>query len=958
MSSLSEAPLQPELVDAEAGFYGHYAWALDALPTTGQVVLRLREELHRLVEVEGTWQRSEVTTNVFLLSSALTDTVDDYLIGPSYDFSQLAGVIPLAGPGVRAAGALLGAWRALRARRLRGLRAWRRGWDGAVIDFLTRVVSRAPDAAELERARRALILRLPDRLPADLAGRQSRIPAAFRTQDLTHLDIVRLGEKFTEAFPDRERAVLVVGLRTAGSYFAPVLRAWLAAEGYRSVHGVTVRPKKGIASWESQTLRRGASGTGVAVVLDEPVNTGGTLSKAVAVLRAAGFPDNRIVVLVPVHPTHRDWSSGHHGLPLARTRVIVLPPEEWDKPTRLEPAAVETRLVEYFERRKYAGAHIVPSDTADRLNAQLARRSDEKFHTRLKRIYEVRLTNDVGVCETRYVLAKSVGWGWLGYHAFLAAERLTQFVPPLLGLRDGILYTEWLPQDDTAPWPPREQVVDGTAAYVAARVRALRLASCSTADLATGSGRKGIELLAGVLSRAWGGKRIAALKRPRIQRELRRLDLPYPTLIDGKMRRGEWIVGPTSLLKTDFEHHGQGKTELNLADPAYDLADAILHLGLSAAEERRLLEGYAERCHDHSLDERLLLAKLMAGTWAMLAALDNLGAPRLGARRQEFNRHYIDAATFLTVHTARWCGRTLGSRPEPPCWSSPLAVLDIDGVLDKQIFGFPSATAAGLRALRLLHDHGIAIAVNTARTLTETKEYCAAYGFVGGVAEYGAAAWDAVTGRERMLIGPEPLAQLAEVRETLGRIPGVFLNDDYRYSLRAYTYEHGTTVPVPTAMIRSVLADLGADRLGFHQTYVDTAVVAREADKGRGLRALLELSGRESLETIAVGDSEADLPMFLVAGRSFAPAHIGCKSTARLLGCRIMPRAFQGGLLAAARAIAHPAARGCERCRAAERWRPRDRGLFWTLLETADAKPLGRLLRAALDPLALQAFAR
>ena len=35
---------------------------------------------------------------------------------------------------------------------------------------------------------------------------------------------------------------------------------------------------------------------------------------------------------------------------------------------------------------------------------------------------------------------------WLGYHAFLAGHRLAGFVPPVLGLRDGVLYSEWLPQ--------------------------------------------------------------------------------------------------------------------------------------------------------------------------------------------------------------------------------------------------------------------------------------------------------------------------------------------------------------------------------------------------------------------------------------------------------------------------------------------------------------------------------
>jgi hypothetical protein len=96
--------------------------------------------------------------------------------------------------------------------------------------------------------------------------------------------------------------------------------------------------------------------------------------------------------------------------------------------------------------------------------------------------------------------------------------------------------------------------------------------------------------------------------------------------------------------------------------------------------------------------------------------------------------------------------------------------------------------------------------------------------------------------------------------------------------------------------------------------------------------------------------------MFLAAGRSFAPGHIGCRSAARLLGCRIMPGAFQRGLLAAARAVVHADDRLCVRCQGIEARQYDD--LFWTLLETADATSLSRLLRAGLDPLAVQAFAR
>ena len=949
-------PLPRALMDAESRFYRRRAWCLDAFPTVAEAIGRLREEISSLEGAQERWQIKEALVNVFLLSCAVADAVDDHLAGEGYDFSRVAAVVPVLRPLASAVERVLAVAGRRRARRLAGLQAWRCAWDAALQRFLQAWMAAGEHGAAAPAVGPAELAALLGReMPAELGARRTKVPAAFRTQDLTHHDVVEMAARFATAFPDRRRAILVVGLRTAGSYFAPLVRASLARGGYGDVTAVTLRPKKGIAPREQAAIARCGARGGLAIVVDEPAFTGNTLTRTVDGLRRAGVAGGDIVILMPVHPTWRDWNRGYECLPLASTAAVTLEPEAWHKRRRLEMESVGPQVEEYFRARGYAATTLVASPSAERFNRRLQHFSEEKFHTRLKRVYEVRLRDHEGRPETRYVLAKSVGWGWLGYHAFLAADRLAPFVPPLLGLRDGILYTEWLPQDPQTPWPPREEIIDTAAAYVAARVRALPVASRPSAELAVGAGPKGLELLAGVLSRAWGWKPAAALKRARTQRALTRLAVPSPTHVDGKMRCSEWIVGPTALLKTDFEHHGQGKTELNVDDPAYDLAETILHFGLSAAEEHRLLTGYAERAHDRGLDERLFFAKLLAGTWAMRGALDNLADARLLARHPRFNRDYVQAALFLTVHTARRCGRLCG-RPDTLGWTSPLVVLDIDGVLDKQIFGFPSTTAAGVRALSLLHGHAVAMAVNTARTLSEVKEYCAAYGFVGGVAEYGAAVWDAGSDRERVLVGPEALAQLGDVRDALARIPGVFLNDDYRYSLRAYVYEHGTTVPVPTTTMRSVLTTLGADRLTFHQTFVDTAVVARETDKGRGLRALLELAGHAPDDTIAVGDSEADLPMFLAAGRSFAPGHIGCRSAARLLGCRIMPGAFQRGLLAAARAIVHPNDRLCVRCQGIEARQYDD--LFWTLLETADATSLSRLLRAGLDPLAVQAFAR
>src|SRR2546425_374130 len=699
------SPLPSRLLDAEERFYRRYPWCLNAFPTLGEIVGHLGQELERLPQLEEDWRRLEVMTNVFLLSCAVADTVDDYLHGDGYDFSKLTSAVPLLGPGVRVLDKILQTSRNLRALRAKPVGRWRADWTTALGKFLSVFVAAATaDRTALAPSAARLASLLTTELPPDLRRRRPRVPAAFRTQDLTHVDVLELGRLLITTYPARRRPFVVVGLGTAGSYFAPLLRAFLEAEGYDQADAVTIRPKKGLAPWERATLVRGAQRGAVAVVVDEPVNTGSTLARAVDAVRGTGFAVGNVVALVPVHPSQRTWTESQDSLARSGTRVLRLEPEQWHKHRLLERATVERLLGEYFAARGYSSARVVPSERAQRLNAELQRRSEEKFHTRLKRIYDLRLEDALGRTETRYVLAKSVGWGWLGYHAFFIGARLAQFVPPVLGLRNGILYTEWLAQDDRQHADSdREQVIEVAASYVAARVRGLGLRADPTPDLGRAHQHNGLDVLENVLARAYGGK-VGGLKRGRIQQELSREACPSPTLIDGKMRAQEWITTAASRLKTDFEHHGLGKTELNMTDPAYDLAEATLSFGLSEVEERRLIDRYVELSGDTGVAGRLFLHTLLAGTWAMTSAVSNLGDARLSHRHEEFNRQYVDAWNFLTLHTTRLCASAC-RRPETPRWRAPLVVLDVDGVLDKQIFGFPSTTAAGIRAVSLLHAH-------------------------------------------------------------------------------------------------------------------------------------------------------------------------------------------------------------------------------------------------------------
>jgi hydroxymethylpyrimidine pyrophosphatase-like HAD family hydrolase len=847
--------------------------------------------------------------------------------------------------------------RAVRRRRRTHVAAWREEWKANLRTYLQQWAAPGRDDRMLGPAASAMVSTLGMPLPDDLGQRRIRIPAAFRTQDLTHLDLFALAHVLSDQCPDRDRPILVVGLRTAGSYFAPLIQAWLTNAGYRDVDWVTTRPTRMLSGAERATLSACARRQALAVVVDEAPNTGGALANAVSMIRQTGFARSDVALLVPVHATRRDWANAPAAAAIAGIRTLTLPPGEWRKPQWLAPDLVERRVREYFLARGYLGATVVHSSAAQWFNQQLRRASDEKFHTRLKQVFEVRLRDRDGAAETRYVLAKSVGWGWLSYHAFLAADRLARFVPTTIGLRDGILYSEWLRPVRAVEHVDRPQAIATLASYVAARANRLRLNGDPADDVGRGDQHKGLTLLAAALSRASGWKPAAMLQRARIRHELARTPAPCPTLIDGKMRPHEWVVAGDTLRKTDFEHHGLGKTELNLTDPAYDLADAILHFALSPGEEHALLRQYAEQTGDRQVGARLFVHKLLAGTWARATAIDNLSDPRLVHRHEECHQQYLAAGNFLVLQTARHCAG-LSHRPPAVQWGTPLVVLDIDGVLDKQIFGYPSTTAAGIHAISLLHAHGVAVAVNTARSLAQVQEYCDAYGFAGGVAEYGGIVWDAVTRRARRLVSADALDQLERVSTALADLPGVFLDRAYRCGLRAYTFERGTTVPLPTLLIRNLIARLGADQLTVHQTFVDTTVIPREVDKGHGLKALLDLAGRPDARTIAIGDSEADLAMFRVAHEAYAPSHISCRSAARLLGCRVMDRPFQSGLLQAVRHFLHAHEERCAQCRVVDPARMTDRTLFADLLAAADQAPWRLMVNALVDPMALQTFAK
>jgi hydroxymethylpyrimidine pyrophosphatase-like HAD family hydrolase len=960
---------QHDVHPEELEFYQSYDWSLNPYLTVGQATSHLLEEIDRLVIVPNDWRRAEVATNIFLLCGGLLNCVEEYLRGPAL---RLPGRLS-ATLAARCVNGLIEATSNSRWSRRRVAR-WRALWITSLDEFLSLIVRRqAVEPADLSQAAHKMSAVLRWSLPCDLQAERLGSPTTFARLDLTHLDFLALGESFVQRFPERSRFIAVIGLRTAGSYFAPLLKAFLKAEGYQYVQFMTIEPNKGISRREKRQLRRFAARDYLALIVDDPPYTNRTVLAALGIAGQAGFAPVNIKFLMATHPAKPAWFKW-----LPPNSVITLQPEQWHKSKLLHPKAVEHRLQEYFARQNFVKVKVSSEGGAQVFNARLKKLPCDERGVRLKCVFEVQLATAEDEKQIKYVLAKSVGWGWFGYQAFLVGHRIAGHVPPILGLRDGILYLEWLPQLAPASGAKRNELISAVASYIAARVRHLRVSCDKVSSLGLKRYDNGVRLLEKVLSRAYGPLPMNLLMRARLGQKLRERPCPYPTLIDGNMHRNEWVRGATGPVKVDFEHHGLGKGALNLTDPAYDLADTILNLELSAKEECDLITQYVGESGDAGVRQRLFICKLLAGLWAMNEVHGLLfSSPRGGDAQRAYTRRFMNAWHFLTVQTAYYCGSLCQRRSELH-WRAPLVALDIDGVLDRRLFGFPCTTAAGIKAISLLNSHDFSVALNTARSASEVREYCKAYSLAGGIAEHGSYLWDAVHRREQVLISAEAGQQLKELKERLQLVPGVFLDERHQHSIRAFSYRDkplgliqslvssaysssvgdGALGPISTQIVHELLVDLNLDRLTFHHSPIDTTIIAKGLDKGTGLVALRDWVLSPNVETIAIGDGEADLAMFRVASRSFAPGNVGCRRQARLLGCNVATGYDQQGLLEIVRNIVHAADEHCAQC-SHDGWfgqRDDDLDLSFSVLQAADQRWNSNLLRVVLDPRAYKFF--
>jgi hypothetical protein len=148
----------------------------------------------------------------------------------------------------------------------------------------------------------------------------------FTRLGLRPADCGTLAGRFAQAHPDRDRVLLVVGLRPEGSYLAPLVAAALTALDYRHVVCRSVRADGPLLPEEPRLIESVRRIGGVALLCCGPPRTGTAIGRVAARLVTAGFAPDRVV---PVYPSLAPSDAAPVLAPLRPFPAVVLSAEEW-----------------------------------------------------------------------------------------------------------------------------------------------------------------------------------------------------------------------------------------------------------------------------------------------------------------------------------------------------------------------------------------------------------------------------------------------------------------------------------------------------------------------------------------------------------------------------------------------------------------------------------------------------
>jgi hydroxymethylpyrimidine pyrophosphatase-like HAD family hydrolase len=849
--------------------------------------------------------------DAYLLAAGMTQIADDYLHDAPYPLDDASALLAKAGSRpARVAGRAV-ATSALMARRLSARHLGAEDalvWQRQVADLrdeLADIVVTGhgdPTALALRCHRTVLAIRA---LPVALRRTVVRLPACFHHFDQRPDDLLLLAERFSRRGGVRGQPLLVVGVRTSGSYLAPLIAAALRRRGAASVRVLTIRPGRRLHAGERALVRDVANTGGQVLLTDDPPVTGASLLEAAAVLERLGVNRTAIVALLALQGTTLPPAlSSYDG--------VFLRSPEWSVRAQLHPDVVGSELTRLLAGELHVDAvrQLPPPGT-----------DNPRGHRRA--LFSVHGRDAVdGTPTDLTVLVSGTGVGYLGAHQLGVARTLGGLVPRVLGVRDGLLYQEWMPAERRIT--DERQLARAVAAYVAARRRRLRIERDPSTAMV---GQRPVWEVAGLLLGAAFGRAAPLARVMLVDPAMRRLlHVAEPSVIDGSMTPDQWRADDDGRpLKFGFSDRTYWNLGLACCDATFDLAGVGAFASDGAITES-VRRAWRRRTGENVDPERWLLYEL-AHLW---------GRRQADPAQESAVRHAYSRSV------QRYFAEVFLADLERPA-HGPLVALDIDGVLETDQLGFPTLTRASATALRALIAHGYRPVPVTGRGLEEVRDRCRSYGLAAGVAEYGSVVCLGREARAVALVDDDHAEALRRLRAVVLEREGVRLDPAYVHALRAYRCgAGGSRRPLSAAeAAECIRASAAGGMVQLIQGDGQSDFVAAGIDKGRGLSVLMEelgaATGRpaadDSCVALAVGDTASDAPMLALGAAAYVPAHAAPEATAS--GAARLRRAYQAGLsLAVAELLGHPPG-DCARCRVAPQ--TSERQLLLDLFSIAEA---------------------
>ena len=718
-------------------------------------------------------------------------------------------------------------------------------------------------------------------LPA--AGRREvlRLPATFRSFDQYPDDIRWLAEELGSRWPDHSRRLLVVGIRTSGSYLAPLCAAYLESLGYRDVSVVTPRPSERWRAADNARVAKISRQGGAAVIVDDPPGGGETVAGVARLLERRGFDRRAIVPLLQLFGEADEVPE-----PLRAYPAIVLPFSRWRVHRLLDPENVQAALGVLF-----GDPDVVSS----------VRRVGHSTHPRRGHVEAEYEVSGRSWPNGGRVKVRGVGIGLFGEQALEVARRLAGSVPATYGLMDGLLYQEM---------PPHERGLKGAHELGAPVARAIarhsqtrrrRLAVAEDMSLRL-DGRNPVWQRASDILAAGFGRTAPAARFPLHGLARRLLSSQRPSVVDGNTAISRWFAredDPSDLVKVGAETHAFSNRDLYCYDAVYDLAGAAASVE-DPSFGRELRQAWLELTGEKVSNERWLLYELVHLFETKLLMGDG---PAVAQRLDRRMQRYLEGLIFAHVAIPR---------------TGPLCAIDVDGVLETPRLGFSAISPAAAVALRSLSLHGYRPVLVTGRSAQDVRDRCESYHLAGGSAEYGAVVYDRVAGTSRCLLTDLEAKHLSRLRDALRAQPGVLIDAAFSGIVRAYRIDLGRMRALDAGTVQAALEASGTTgRVRLVPGHSQTDLVPARIDKAVGLAALaIQLAGEvEPSERVrfAMGDTVSDIPMFGLAQAAFVPSN--ADSGARVVGARVTRRPFGAGVSDAARVVLGHAPGGCPTCR-------------------------------------------